>query len=76
MHADATNRMQQITRDLLQATCYMRPVTGDLLQATWRRSRKLFARSCNHNKTAKNRFALSFLCHSGWQKRRHKGAGT
>jgi len=30
MHADATNRMQQITRDLLTATC-----TGDLLPETY-----------------------------------------
>ena len=62
MHADATNQIQQITRDLL------RPI--------WRRSRTQFARSCTHNKTAKNRFALCFSCHSGPAKAAPRSCGT
>jgi hypothetical protein len=57
MHADATNRKQQITRDLRQ------PRTG-------------FARSCVDQKTAKNRFALSFFARLGAVKRQYKHRGT
>jgi len=61
MHADATNRIQQITRDL---------------GATWRRSPTRFARRAPRNKTAKNRFALSLFGHSGPAKAAPRGCGT
>ena len=46
------------------------------LRPTWRRSRTRFAHSCTHNQTAKNRFALSFLCRKGPAKAAPRGYGT
>src|SRR5215472_13427312 len=60
MHADATNRMQQMTRDL-----HGRPAAEALLRDSWRWSRTRFAGSCVYNKTAKIRFALSFFVPQG-----------
>jgi hypothetical protein len=46
------------------------------LRPAWRRSRTQFAHSRPHNQTAKNRFALSFLCHSGPANAAPRASGT
>jgi hypothetical protein len=60
MHADATNRIQQITRDLL---------------ATWRRSPTRFAHRAPTTKLRKTDSRHLFLAAAGRQKAARRGAG-